>query len=85
MEPVILVHGGAWEIPDFLVQPKLNGCQTAVKVGYDVLKNGESALDAVEAAVRVLEDNEAFNAGILLVLLLFRINMFLNYCPYFIK
>lgn len=67
MEPIILVHGGAGEIPDSRIEPKLRGCRMAAKAGYDVLRNGGSALDAVEAAVNVMEDDEAFNAGIFFV------------------
>src|SRR5438128_11929783 len=39
------------------------GLERALAAGYDVLKNGGSSLDAVEAAVRVLEDDPHFNAG----------------------
>jgi beta-aspartyl-peptidase (threonine type) len=39
------------------------GIEQALKAGYDLLKGGGSSLDAVEAAVRVLEDNPLFNAG----------------------
>lgn len=63
MEPIVLVHGGAGEIPDTRIQPKLIGCKAAAKEGYRVLKNGGSVVDAVEAAVRVMENDEAFNAG----------------------
>lgn len=66
MEPVILVHGGSGDIPDSRVQPKVRGCRAAAKVGYEVLKKGGSALDAVEAAVKAMEDDAAFNAGIFL-------------------
>ncbi|KAJ1646276.1 hypothetical protein J3B02_002237 [Coemansia erecta] len=40
-----------------------NGLFNATKAGYKVLSSGGSALDAVEAAVRSLEDNPLFNAG----------------------
>ncbi|XP_060521354.1 isoaspartyl peptidase/L-asparaginase [Cylas formicarius] len=63
MEPVILVHGGAGDIPDSRVRPKIDGNRNAVQAGYAVLQNGGSALDAVEAAVKRMEDDEAFNAG----------------------
>lgn len=66
MEPIVLVHGGAGEIPDIRVQPKLRGCKLAAKAGYDVLKKGGTVLDAVEVAVKVMEDSEAFNAGLFL-------------------
>ena len=44
-------------------QRSIDGVNRAVAAGYDVLRNGGSALDAVEAAVRVLEDDPAFDAG----------------------
>ena len=39
------------------------GLDAALQAGNDILKKGGTALDAVEAAVRVLEDNPLFNAG----------------------
>lgn len=63
MEPIILVHGGAGDIPDERIPAKLAGVKKSVKIGYEILKNGGSALDAAEAAVRSMEDDAAFNAG----------------------
>ncbi len=64
VKPVIIVHGGAWGIPDRLVDANLNGVEESVKAGWKVLEAGGSALDAVVAAVNVLEDNSSFDAGI---------------------
>ena len=64
VKPVIIVHGGAWGIPDRLVDENLNGVEESVKAGWKVLEAGGSALDAVVAAVNVLEDNPSFDAGI---------------------
>ncbi len=64
VKPVIIVHGGAWGIPDRLVDANLNGVEESVKAGWRVLEAGGSALDAVVAAVNVLEDNSSFDAGI---------------------
>jgi beta-aspartyl-peptidase (threonine type) len=61
--PVLLVHGGAWDIPADQLQAHNFGVIRAVDVGYDLLSRGASALDAVEAAVTVLEDDETFDAG----------------------
>ena len=61
--PVIVVHGGAWAIPSELTEASLAGVQVAARRGHDVLKAGGSALDAVEQAVRALEDDPAFDAG----------------------
>ncbi len=61
--PVLLVHGGAWAIPDDMVQPHLNGVRNATHAGWNVLHGGGSALDAVEEAVVIMEDDETFDAG----------------------
>ena len=58
---VIAVHGGAWAIPTALTQASLAGVRAAADAGHAHLQT--SALDAVEAAVRSLEENPAFNAG----------------------
>ncbi|KAM6997400.1 isoaspartyl peptidase/L-asparaginase [Tautogolabrus adspersus] len=63
MSAVVVVHGGAWAIPDDLAKASVDGVKAAACEGYSVLKRGGSALDAVEAAVRALEDNTVFNAG----------------------
>ncbi len=59
----LVVHGGAWDIPDDLVGPHRRGVSRALRKGWDVLKKGGTALDAVEAAVLAMEDDETFNAG----------------------
>jgi beta-aspartyl-peptidase (threonine type) len=61
--PVLLVHGGAWDIPDTEVEAHTRGVLRAVKAGYALLAQGCSALDAVEAAITLLEDDEVFDAG----------------------
>jgi len=61
--PVLVVHGGAWAIPDDMVDAHLNGVGNAVAAGWRALELGGSALDAVEAAVVVMEDDETFDAG----------------------
>ncbi len=61
--PAFVVHGGAWDIPDEEVPGHLNGCRAAAHIGWSILKDGGSALDAVEAAIRSLEDDPAFDAG----------------------
>ena len=62
-KPIILVHGGAWAIPDDAVEAHLRGVRTAAQAGWDVLLKGGSCLDAVEAAVVTMEDDETFDAG----------------------
>ena len=59
----LVVHGGAWAIPDDEVPAHRAGVRAAALAGWDVLRGGGSALDAVEAAVRLLEDDPTFDAG----------------------
>ena len=61
--PILVVHGGAWAIPDDMVEAHLNGVRNAMAAGWRVLGRGGSALDAVEEAVVVMEDDETFDAG----------------------
>ncbi|KAJ3610725.1 hypothetical protein NHX12_022816, partial [Muraenolepis orangiensis] len=63
MKAVIVVHGGAWAIPDEMSEASVEGVKAAARQGYSVLRQGGSALDAVEKAVRSLEDHTAFDAG----------------------
>ncbi|MCK4894688.1 MAG: isoaspartyl peptidase/L-asparaginase [Calditrichia bacterium] len=63
MEPKLIVHGGAWNIPDKYHQAHIDGCYAAVEAVASDLENGLNALDAVEKAVNVLEENTTFNAG----------------------
>src|SRR4030088_1728607 len=62
-QPVLLIHGGAWAMPDDAVAAHEDGIANAVAAGYALLERGATAVDAVEAAVAVLEDDEAFDAG----------------------
>jgi beta-aspartyl-peptidase (threonine type) len=64
MNPCIVVHGGAGGIDDGRVPAARAGCAAAVRAGLEVLAGGGGALDAVQAAVRVLEDDPEFNAGV---------------------
>src|SRR6516165_8676541 len=61
--PVLVVHGGAWAIPDDVVDAHLNGVRRALESGWRVLEQGGSALDAVQAAVATMEDDVTFDAG----------------------
>lgn len=60
------VHGGAGDHTPFLkkhLKESEKELAEAVQTGYKILQKGGSALDAVEEAVRILEDNSLFNAG----------------------
>jgi len=57
MKPALIVHGGAWNIPDEAVDACTSGCHDALTAGWSILRRGGSALDAIEAAIVVLEDD----------------------------
>ena len=64
----MVIHGGAGTIERREMTPENEaahraGLEQSLKAGYDILQRGGSSLDAVEAAIRVLEDNPLFNAG----------------------
>jgi len=61
---IIVVHGGAGRIRPESREKALRGVKKAAKTGFDVLCKGGSALDAVEEAVKIMEDDPTFNAGI---------------------
>jgi beta-aspartyl-peptidase (threonine type) len=63
MQPSLIVHGGAWDIPDEAIDACNAGCLRALRAGWAVLTNGGHALDAIEAAITVLEDDPVFDAG----------------------
>lgn len=59
----LLVHGGAGSVPEPSRGAHAQGCRVAAEAGAVVLVRGGSALDAVQRAVQVLEDDPRFNAG----------------------
>jgi beta-aspartyl-peptidase (threonine type) len=67
-QPTLVIHGGAGTILREKMTPEreaaLRGALTeALNAGYRILESGGTSLDAVEAAIVVLEDNPLFNAG----------------------
>ena len=62
MDPIVVVHGGAseWYAGTSLGRA---ACTRAAQAGWEALAAGGTALDAVIAAVRVVEDDPACNAG----------------------
>jgi len=64
VNPVLLVHGGAWAMPDDVVENHRRGVQQALRIGWEILNSGGSALKAVEEAVVVMEDDDTFDAGL---------------------
>jgi L-asparaginase / beta-aspartyl-peptidase len=64
----LVIHGGAGNVAREGVTPEREAeyhakLEEALAAGEAILKNGGSSLDAVEAAVRILEDSPLFNAG----------------------
>jgi beta-aspartyl-peptidase (threonine type) len=60
---MLLVHGGAWAIPETERAAHAAGVRRALEAGWAILGRAGAAVDAVEAAVTVLEDDETFDAG----------------------
>ena len=61
--PALIVHAGAWDVPPAERPAHREGVDRAVRAGWDVLRGGGSAVEAVTLAVRTLEDDDAVNAG----------------------
>lgn len=59
----IIVHGGAGEWPKLKQAAGLSGVHEAATLGFRLLRQAGSAVQAVEAAVMQMEDNPIFNAG----------------------
>lgn len=65
---VLVIHGGAGTILRTSMTPEKEAAyraalQQALEAGYKALQSGKSSLDAVEAAIHVMEDSPLFNAG----------------------
>jgi beta-aspartyl-peptidase (threonine type) len=65
---VLVIHGGAGTITRASMSPELEkqyraGLEDALRKGHAVLAGGGTSIDAVEAAIRTMEDNPLFNAG----------------------
>src|SRR5476651_2015121 len=68
MSFTLVIHGGAGNITTAIMnkeqeQEYTAGLKESLDKGYEILKGGGSALDAVAAAIVVMEDNPIFNAG----------------------
>ena len=65
---MLVIHGGAGTITRASMSAEAEkqyraGLEEALRAGHGVLTKGGSSLDAVEAAIRIMEDNPLFNAG----------------------
>jgi len=63
MRPALIVHGGCGTPPPGEETARNEACERSAEAGWRVLGQGGGALDAVEAAVRALEDEPLLNAG----------------------
>ncbi len=61
--PLILIHGGAWAMPDDAVDAHQRGMANALAAGWSEMTRTGSAIDAVQAAVASMEDDDTFDAG----------------------
>jgi L-asparaginase / beta-aspartyl-peptidase len=59
----VLIHGGAGDVPTERVARHVDGARAAAQAAVEVLRDGGTALDAVQRAVLVLENDPSFNAG----------------------
>lgn len=64
LRPALIVHGGAGVAVPEIADEQRDGCAAAVAAGWRLLTSGANALDAVCAAVAVLEEAAVFNAGV---------------------
>ena len=67
VRPVLVIHGGAGaerkDVAPALAKQYNAALAAALKAGYGILERGGTAVDAVETAVRSMEDSRQFNAG----------------------
>ncbi len=59
----LILHGGAWNIPNEIVGAHRNGVSLALEKGWKILERGGHALDAIEQTIRSMEDDPIFDAG----------------------
>src|SRR6202046_2612842 len=64
LKPSLIIHGGAWNIPDEAAGACRAAIRLALEAGWKVLSSTGAAMDAVEAAIVILEDDPTFDAGI---------------------
>ena len=64
MKPSLIIHGGAGNIPSENFVACRAGIRRALAAGWKLLEDGGAAMDAVEAAIALLEDDPVFDAGV---------------------
>jgi L-asparaginase / beta-aspartyl-peptidase len=63
LKPSLIIHGGAWNIPEELMQECRDGIRRGLTAGWSILNSGGPAIEAVQAAIIILEDDPVFDAG----------------------
>ena len=63
MKPALIVHGGAWRIDPAEHAAHINGTEVAARAAWELLQAGSTALDAIEKAIMIMEDDPTFDAG----------------------
>ena len=63
MNPRIIIHGGAWDIPLKMHNAHLDGIRSALETGIKELKQSDDPVRTVIEIIKSLEDNPAFDAG----------------------
>lgn len=64
MPIALILHGGAGVLDEEQRRAAMAGCEAALATGWSILEQGGSALEACTVAVKTLEDNPLFNAGV---------------------
>lgn len=63
MKPLLILHGGAWNIPNECEEDHIHGLKIVIEKIYPLLEQGLSAEDAVVQSIKMLEDDPTFDAG----------------------
>jgi beta-aspartyl-peptidase (threonine type) len=59
----LVIHGGAWNIPERTLEAHRQGCARAIRLGWELLAGGARAVETVEKVVQCLEDDGTYDAG----------------------
>lgn len=59
----LIVHGGAWQIPDEEIEAHIDGLRAAMERGVELLRGGRPAVEVVVETIALLEDDPTFDAG----------------------
>src|SRR2546426_10159266 len=62
-DPVLVAHGGAWGIPDDMVEAHLNGVRNAIAAGWHALSHGGFPGAAGEGSRGIMGDEHGFRVG----------------------